>query len=131
MVDILAALSASGVTVALSIHQPRLDIFQMLTHLLLLSGGGLMVFSGPARLAAAHFAALGHPPPPATNTADFILDVVIRLPPDQVQVRVLRVLCCAVMSFLPCSAPQHCGSIITVRSLPWIVVQMQRSASCR
>lgn len=87
MVDILAALSASGVTVALSIHQPRLDIFQMLTHLLLLSGGGRMVFSGPTRLAAAHFTALGHPPPPATNTADFILDIVIRLPPNQVDVR--------------------------------------------
>lgn len=85
VVDILAALSCSGVTIALSIHQPRLDIFQMLTHLLLLSGTGRMVFSGPARLAAAHFTALGHPPPPAVNTADFILDVVIRLSPSQVQ----------------------------------------------
>lgn len=86
VVGILAALSASGVTIALSIHQPRLDIFEMLTHLLLLSGDGRMVFSGPARLAATHFTALGHPPPPAVNTADFILDIVIRLPPDQVQV---------------------------------------------
>ena len=42
VVDILAALSGSrgGVTVLLSIHQPRPDIFRLMDRVLLLSGEG-------------------------------------------------------------------------------------------
>lgn len=82
VVTILARLSADGVTVALSIHQPRLDIFAMLSHILLLSSEGRMVYSGPAGSAQAHFAALGHIAPSDVNIADFLLDVTIRASPQ-------------------------------------------------
>lgn len=82
VVSILSRLTADGVTVALSIHQPRLDIFAMLSHILLLSSEGRMVFSGPASGAKAHFSALGHVAPEDVNIADFLLDVTIRASPQ-------------------------------------------------
>jgi ATP-binding cassette, subfamily G (WHITE), member 2 len=85
VVAILARLSKDGVTVALSIHQPRLDIFCMLSHLLILSGDGRMVFSGPTAAAEPHFTKLGHTAPENANVADFLLDVVIRATPAEAQ----------------------------------------------
>jgi ABC-type multidrug transport system ATPase subunit len=82
VVAILNRLSTDGVTVALSIHQPRSDIFSMLSHILLLSSEGRMVFSGPASSARAHFSSLGHVAPDNVNIADFLLDVTIRASPE-------------------------------------------------
>jgi ABC-type multidrug transport system ATPase subunit len=82
VVAILSRLSTDGVTVVLSIHQPRLDIFSMLSHILLLSSEGRMVFSGPASDAQSHFASLGHVSPEDVNIADFLLDVTIRASPE-------------------------------------------------
>lgn len=83
-VAVLRRLANAGITVILSIHQPRADIFAMMSHVLLLSGRGRTVYSGPAPLAAAHFAALGHVQPPDVNIADFVLDVVIKSPVEHV-----------------------------------------------
>lgn len=58
----------------LSIHQPRYDIFALLDDILLLSRGKQMWW-GSAHDMIAHFSALGHPCPPLTNPADFILDI--------------------------------------------------------
>ena len=84
VVDILAGLAAGGVTCVLSIHQPRPDMFRLLSRLLLLSAEGAMVYSGPSALAAAHFASLGHAAPAGVNVADFVLDTVSRAPPSEV-----------------------------------------------
>ena len=40
VVDIMARLARSGVTVVMSIHQPRPDIFRLMDRVLLMSGQG-------------------------------------------------------------------------------------------
>ena len=40
MVDILSALASAGVTVIITIHQPRPDILRLMDRMLLLSGNG-------------------------------------------------------------------------------------------
>lgn len=57
-----------------SIHQPRYDVFALLDDVILLARGRL-VWSGNSADMLKHFAALGHPCPPLTNPADFILDI--------------------------------------------------------
>ena len=84
VVDILAGLAAAGVTAVLSIHQPRPDIFRLLSRVLVLSGAGQMVYSGPSALAQAHFASMGHAPPDGVHIADYMLDTVLRAPPEEV-----------------------------------------------
>ena len=81
VVDILSCLSGSqGVTVILSIHQPRPDIFRLMDRVLLLSGEGQVVYSGPTAQAESHFQQLGHvAPSPSTSIADYMLDLVIRV----------------------------------------------------
>jgi ATP-binding cassette subfamily G (WHITE) protein 2 len=85
VVDILAALAREGTTVLLSIHQPRPDIFRLLSCLLLLTADGRVAYSGAGgEAAAAHFAALGCAPPPGVNIADFLLDAIVRATPAEV-----------------------------------------------
>ncbi|KAL6746090.1 P-loop containing nucleoside triphosphate hydrolase protein [Haematococcus lacustris] len=85
VVDILAGLAQSGVTVLLSIHQPRPDIFRLMDRLLLLSGLGETVYSGPVRCVGAHLASLGRSaPPPSVALPDFLLDMVIRSSREEV-----------------------------------------------
>ena len=43
---ILAALGGRGVTVVLSIHQPRPDVLRLMDRALILSGFGEVVYSG-------------------------------------------------------------------------------------
>jgi len=57
-----------------SIHQPRYDVFALLDDVILLSRGRL-VWSGSSEAMLKHFATMGHPCPPLTNPADFILDI--------------------------------------------------------
>lgn len=81
LVDILASLSAAGVNIIFSIHQPRPDILRHIDTLLLLSPVGQLVYCGPLPPLSAHLAALGcHQPPGTLNIADFLLDVVISAP---------------------------------------------------
>ena len=94
MVDILTGLVRAGVTVLISIHQPRADVFRMLTRVLILSGEGTTVYSGPTRLAAAHFEGLGYSQRDegavdvgggsSLHIADYVLDLVIRSSHDEV-----------------------------------------------
>ena len=87
VVDILSGLVSAGVTVLISIHQPRSDVFQMLRRVLILSGEGTMVYSGPTRLATEHFSGTGlntASRPSHLHIADFVLDAVIRSSHDEV-----------------------------------------------
>jgi ABC-type multidrug transport system ATPase subunit len=74
VVETLRDLCRQGRTVVLSIHQPRYDIFSLLDDVLLLSRGKQMWW-GSASGMMKYFQALGHPCPPLTNPADFILDI--------------------------------------------------------
>jgi ATP-binding cassette, subfamily G (WHITE), member 2 len=81
VVDILSKLgSRHGVTVMLSIHQPRPDIFRLLDRILILSSVGSVVYSGPSNSAKNFFESLAYIPtrPRDVHVADFILDVVIK-----------------------------------------------------
>ena len=83
VVDILSKLgSRHGVTVLLSIHQPRPDIFRLLDRILILSSVGSVVYSGPSISAKGFFESLAYVPPRPrdVHVADFILDVVINSP---------------------------------------------------
>jgi ATP-binding cassette, subfamily G (WHITE), member 2 len=84
VVMMMEQLSAAGITIVMSIHQPRHDIFAMMSHLLLLSGSGRTVYSGVAASAEDHFAHMGYRKPARVNTADFILDLVVRSSPVDV-----------------------------------------------
>lgn len=46
VVDILAGLAAAGVTVIITIHQPRPDVFNLMQRVMILSGDGRLVYSG-------------------------------------------------------------------------------------
>lgn len=66
--------TAGGRTVVMSIHSPRSDIFSLCDDVVLLSRGRV-VWSGDSAGMLRHLAALGHPCPPLTNPADWVLDV--------------------------------------------------------
>jgi ATP-binding cassette, subfamily G (WHITE), member 2 len=78
VVDILAKLAQHSVNVVMSIHQPRPDILRLIERVLVLSGSGTLLFTGPISSIGSHLAELNIPAPPSTlNLADFLLDSVI------------------------------------------------------
>jgi len=64
-----------NVTVVVTIHQPREQVYEMLDTLVLLSSRGRLVFSGPRDAVAEHLERQGLPIPPRCNPADYLLDV--------------------------------------------------------
>ena len=87
VVDILSGLGSIGVTVVLSIHQPRPDIFRLLDRVLVLSGQGAVVYGGPSHRAESHFAAMPYAAAPdrTLHIADFMLDTVLRASDEDVR----------------------------------------------
>lgn len=86
----------TGITVICSIHQPRADIFVLFDHILLLSGGGELIYSSSISASdgdrcnphtnvvgshragldmLAYFARLGHHCPSGCNPADYFVDL--------------------------------------------------------
>ncbi|KAL3154966.1 hypothetical protein ABBQ38_011494 [Trebouxia sp. C0009 RCD-2024] len=91
VVDILAGLASAGVTVIITIHQPRPDILRLMDRMLLLSGNGQVVYSGPLSQAAPYFKDVGFVPDELrSNIADYMLDLVIRASDADVAAMVLR-----------------------------------------
>lgn len=78
------AVASSGVSVLLSIHQPKPDILRMLDCLVLLSSNGECIFSGPMSAAEPLFSpmglGIGAPRAPDMTVADVLLDAAIRKP---------------------------------------------------
>ena len=88
VVDILAGLGALGVTILLSIHQPRPDIFRLLDRVCVLSSHGGVVYCGPSDAAESHFASLPYvisPRETYVHIADYVLDVVLRSTDEDVR----------------------------------------------
>ena len=77
--DITKALRKSteenGITTAAILHQPRTEIFELFTDLLLLGKGGKTIYNGTRAGAIPYFEKLGFRPPSHANPADFISDV--------------------------------------------------------
>ena len=79
--DTLKQLAGSGVNVAAVIHQPKMDILNMFTNVLLLGVGGRTCYMGPAKDMTAYFTKIGFPLPPYENPADYYMDVVAGMVP--------------------------------------------------
>mmetsp|Transcript_110284 Transcript_110284/g.284968 ORF Transcript_110284/g.284968 Transcript_110284/m.284968 type:complete len:1336 (+) Transcript_110284:80-4087(+) len=74
VVDLLNVQATRGCTVLCSIHQPRQEIFECFTHVLVLSQGRV-VYSGPTSQVVAHVEeATGLVCPETSNPADFVID---------------------------------------------------------
>lgn len=71
----LKALSHLGMTIVVIIHQPRVEIFEMIDDLILL-GNGRLIFQGPEPRAQPYFASLGFDFPPHSNAGDIITDII-------------------------------------------------------
>ena len=71
----LKAIARLGITVIVVIHQPRLEIFEMLDSLILL-GNGRMIYQGPEAQVKPFFECLGFRFPEHSNTADIVTDII-------------------------------------------------------
>jgi ABC-type multidrug transport system ATPase subunit len=74
LMKLLHSISRSGVIVICVIHQPRVEIFDLLDDLLVLNAGKQM-YLGQAAEAQSVFEKLGHKFPLGSNPADVILDI--------------------------------------------------------
>eukprot|EP01033_Poteriospumella_lacustris_P015814 gene15814-11317_t len=78
--------AVSGITVAMVIHQPRLEIWQQLDELLLLAKGGFTVYQGPQRLSEVFFAKYHDVHlQPQDNPADALMDIIASRGPHLVE----------------------------------------------
>ena len=71
----LEALSHLGMTIVVIIHQPRVEIFEMIDDLILL-GNGRLIFQGPESRAQPYFVSLGFDFPAHCNGGDIITDII-------------------------------------------------------
>ncbi|KXZ50395.1 hypothetical protein GPECTOR_16g568 [Gonium pectorale] len=84
VVEVLGGLAGGGVNTLLTIHQPRPDVLRAMDRMLLLSGDGQVVYTGPTARMHAHFTCLGYSlPEDSAAVADAVLDLVIRAPPGE------------------------------------------------
>ena len=58
------------------IHQPRSSVWHNLDYVMLMAPGGLVCYCGPQKEALDFFASQGYTCPPATNPAEFLVDLV-------------------------------------------------------
>lgn len=79
LMQILHKLSRNNTTVALSIHQPRAEVFDMFDSLLLLGQGGHLIYSGPKENAVnviSSCRSIVSQPVVHSNPGDFIIDIL-------------------------------------------------------
>jgi ABC-type multidrug transport system ATPase subunit len=79
LIKLLHGISRRGVIVVCVIHQPRVEIFDLLDDLLVLNAGR-QKYLGKADEAQVVFEKLGHKFPTGSNPADVILDILINDP---------------------------------------------------
>lgn len=60
------------------IHQPRVEVFEMIDNVLLLGVGGVSVYQGEAAKAVEYFNDVLHfaPKKTSTNPADYLMDAI-------------------------------------------------------
>mmetsp|Transcript_56834 Transcript_56834/g.132470 ORF Transcript_56834/g.132470 Transcript_56834/m.132470 type:complete len:674 (-) Transcript_56834:571-2592(-) len=65
------------ITMVVVIHQPRIEVAKLFSHLLLLTASpGRVVYSGPMGDAVTHLARVGFPVPENINPLDYCLDLI-------------------------------------------------------
>lgn len=75
----LHELSKSGLNIVCVIHQPRYQVFQAFSHLLLFGAGGRTVYFGECSRMESFFTGLGFRMPPKENPADWMIDITCGL----------------------------------------------------
>ncbi|KAK3287112.1 hypothetical protein CYMTET_5364 [Cymbomonas tetramitiformis] len=75
-VDALSSIAKNGVNVALVVHQPSYQLFQLLSHVLFLGFGGRTVYLGLTANALSYFEGNGFRCPALWNPADFLMDII-------------------------------------------------------
>lgn len=74
---VLRQLADTGKTIIMTIHQPRIEAFQKVDQLLLLTKGGRLAYFGPAGDAGAYFSQRSALPlMPQSNPADYVIDAL-------------------------------------------------------
>lgn len=77
LIDSLEKLTLLGLTVAMVIHQPRIELLNKIENLILLQRGGYPIYIGPTQGAMDYFSGyLDLELPSLTSPADFYLDVI-------------------------------------------------------
>jgi ABC-type multidrug transport system ATPase subunit len=71
----LDKLRQAGLTIVSVIHQPRQEVFNAFTHLLLLGDGGKQVYCGRREYIVPYLTEAGFTQPPMSNAADWMIDV--------------------------------------------------------
>ncbi|KAF7531126.1 hypothetical protein G7054_g9181 [Neopestalotiopsis clavispora] len=71
----LKAISRLGISVIVIIHQPRMEIFEMLDNLILL-GNGQLIYEGPESEVQQYFEGNGYQFPPHSNHGDIVTDII-------------------------------------------------------
>ena len=75
IMSILKALSKLGISIIVIIHQPRIEIFNMIDDLILLSNGRL-IFQGKENNVQSYFEGLGFSFPGHSNQGDVVTDII-------------------------------------------------------
>lgn len=76
VMKVLKELADDGTTIIMTIHQPRIEAYNLLSHLILLTKGGRLAYFGPAN-ATTYFEYVSQKKKdPRANTSDFILDLL-------------------------------------------------------
>eukprot|EP00658_Telonema_sp_P-2_P071283 TRINITY_DN6056_c0_g1_i1.p1 TRINITY_DN6056_c0_g1~~TRINITY_DN6056_c0_g1_i1.p1 ORF type:complete len:990 (+),score=136.95 TRINITY_DN6056_c0_g1_i1:62-3031(+) len=78
-------LARTGVTIMSVIHQPRPAVFFGFDSVLLLCPGGKVVFEGPVEGAVPYMESLGLKAPPNENPADWLMDIITRVPDEELE----------------------------------------------
>jgi ABC-type multidrug transport system ATPase subunit len=76
IMEVLQGLANEGRTLILTIQQARSDIFKSFGSVLLLAGGGVPIYAGPAREMLRYFSRQGYNCPQNSNPADYALDLI-------------------------------------------------------
>ncbi|KAJ6087613.1 hypothetical protein N7467_006527 [Penicillium canescens] len=82
LMKLLHSISRQGIMVICVIHQPRIEIFNLLDDVLVLNAG-TQAYLGKASNVQSFFEKLGHTFPIASNPADIILDILQTHTPTQ------------------------------------------------
>lgn len=78
VIRLLKELAANGTTIVMTIHQPRIEAFELMSHLLLLTKGGKLAYFGHAAPGAASYfeRRSSLPRNKAGNPADYVIDAL-------------------------------------------------------
>ena len=78
VIRLLRELANNGTTIVMTIHQPRIEAFQLMSNLLLLTKGGKLAYFGEANPGAATYFEKRSKLPrhPEGNPADYVIDVL-------------------------------------------------------